>query len=456
APEQMPGVLLDHRGRLHPRGAGGLSPAVPIGHDDLNDLLAVLHGQTKFDFHGYKRSTLERRIGRRMGLKHIDQVADYVRLLTDDPVEATALFDDLLISVTSFFRDPEAWRFLQDGVIRPLIERTDTRDALRVWVPGCATGEEAYSIAMLLIEELQAAGKTCPLQVFASDVDVGALDFARAGLYPESIVADVPAERLGRFFVAENHCFRVTKTLRDVVVFALQNLVADPPFSNLDLIICRNVLMYFDAGVQKKVLALLHFALTANGHLFLGTAETIVQQEDLFEVVSKSWRIHRRIGPTRNDRIQFPLVPDYARARPTVPATRRPDGGRLGALAQQLFLERFVPACVLINAKSEILYFAGATHDYLVQPTGVPTQDLMSRTRDGLQTKLRNAIRTAVDDGARTVVGGALVRRRDGWHRVRITVEPLGGSRESEGLLLVSFVDEPEVVAPVPVDAATP
>jgi two-component system CheB/CheR fusion protein len=449
APEQMPGVLLEHRRHLDSNGAGSLSPVVQIEHDHLNDLLAVLHGRTKFDFHGYKRSTLERRIGRRMGLKHIDQVADYARLLTDDRAEATALFDDLLISVTSFFRDPEAWRFLRDRVIRPLVERTDTKDPLRVWVPGCATGEEAYSIAMLLIEELQAARKSCPLQIFASDVDVGALEFARAGLYSESIAADVPRERLRRFFVEEDHCFRVTKEVREAVVFALQNLAADPPFSNLDLISCRNVLMYFEAGVQKKILSLLHFALVPNGHLFLGTAETIAQQEDLFEVVSKTWRIHRRVGPTRHDRVQFPVVPEYALGRPLVPSARRPDGGRLGALAQQLFLERFVPACVLINRKNEILYFAGATQDYLVQPTGIPTQDLMARARDGLQTKLRSAIRKAVDDGACTVVGGALVRRDDGWQRVRITVEPLGGSREIEGLLLVSFVDEPQVVPPV-------
>jgi two-component system CheB/CheR fusion protein len=456
SPEQIPDVLLAYLRRLHERGAGSLLPAVEIGHDHLNELLGILHGRTQFDFHGYKRSTLERRIGRRMGLRQIDRVADYARLLTEDPAEATALFNDLLISVTGFFRDPEAWQLLREQVIRPLVERTDPQAALRVWVPGCATGEEAYSIAMLLLDELQAAKHDGRVQIFASDVDVGALEFARAGLYPESSVADVPQERARRFFVEEDHCFRVTKTLRDAVVFARQNLVADPPFPSLDLICCRNVLMYFEAAVQKKLLALLHFALVEGGHLMLGTAETIGEEVDLFEVVSRKWHVYRRLGPTRHDRVvHFPTMPESAPDRPIVPSPRRPDIGRLSTLALQLLVERFVPASVLINRKHEILYFAGPTQDYLRQPTGVPTQDLMSRARAGLETRLPGAIRKAAHDGERTVITGARVRRGDASHRVRITVEPLGGLREMEGLLLVSFVDEPPMAPGAP-DVTSP
>ncbi len=443
SPEQIPDVLLAYLRRVHKHGTGSLLPTVEIGHDHLNELMGILHGRTQFDFHGYKRGTLERRIGRRMGLRHIDRVADYARLLREEPGEATALFNDLLISVTSFFRDPEAWVFLREHVVRPLVRRTEPQAALRVWVPGCATGEEAYSIAALLLEELQAAKHGGSLQVFASDVDVGALEFARAGLYPESSVADVPWECLRRFFVEEEHCFRVTKTLRDAVVFARQNLVADPPFPDLDLICCRNVLMYFEAAVQKKIVALLHFALREGGHLFLGSAETIGGEEDLFEVVSRKWRIYRRVGPTRHDRVQFPTTPAHEPEPPFVPSPRRPDDGRLDTLAPLVLVERFVPASVFINRKYEILYFAGPTQDYLRQPTGVPTQDLMARVRAGLEVRLRGAIRKAVHDGERTMVTGARVRRGDTWHRVRITVEPLAGPREMEALLLVSFVDEP-------------
>ena len=456
SPDQMPGILIDHVRHLRAPGAGSLARAVQIEPGALNELLEALHGRTKLDLRSYKRSTLERRIGRRMGLRHVDHVADYARLLIDDPAEVAALSDDLLISVTSFFRDPEAWRFLQEHVIRPLVLRTAPQVPLRVWVAGCATGEEAYSIAMLLIEELQAARKINPIQVFASDVDAGALDFARAGLYPASIVADVPPERLRRFFVEEDHCFRVTKRLRESVVFARQNLLADPPFPKLDLICCRNVLMYFEAGAQKHLLSLLHFALAENGHLFLGTAEAIGLESQRFEVVSRKWRIYRRVGSTRGDWLRFPTPPAHEPGPAVDPSQRRPDAGRLGALALQALIERFVPASVLINRKHEILYLAGPTLDYLREPTGVPTQNLISRARVGLETRLRGAIRKALHDGERTVVTGARIRRNDGWHRVQITAEPFEESRELEGLLLVSFVDEPEPATPMPATPGSP
>jgi two-component system CheB/CheR fusion protein len=184
SPEQMPDVLLEFLRHPHARGPSGLPAIEDIGRERLDEVLAILRDQTRFDFRSYKRSTLERRIGRRMGLKHTERVADYARLLTNDPAEAAALCEDLLISVTSFFRDPEAWRVLQQQVLRPLVARKESHAALRVWVPGCATGEEAYSIAMLLIEEREAAAKSCPIQIFASDVDAGALEVGRAGLYP--------------------------------------------------------------------------------------------------------------------------------------------------------------------------------------------------------------------------------------------------------------------------------
>jgi two-component system CheB/CheR fusion protein len=272
SPERMPDILIDCVRHLRAHDASDLAGSVQVEPNAVNELLESLHGRTTLDLRSYKRSTLERRIARRMGLKQLDRVADYARLLIDDPVEAAALTNDLLISVTSFFRDPEAWRFLQERVLRPLVAGAGAGAALRVWVPGCATGEEAYSIAMVLTEEVEAAGKSIPMQIFASDLDVGALEFARTGLYPESIVADVPPERLRRFFVQEAHAFRVTKRLRESVLFARQNLIADPPFPTLDLICCRNVLMYFESGTHKHLLSLLHFALVENGHLFLGTA----------------------------------------------------------------------------------------------------------------------------------------------------------------------------------------
>ena len=451
SPEQIPDVLLEFLRHPSARGPSSLPAAEDIGRDRLDDVLAVLRDRTNFDFRSYKRSTLERRIGRRMGLKYSERAADYVRLLTHDPAEVAALCDDLLISVTSFFRDPEAWRVLQEQVLRPLVARKNAHAALRVWVPGCATGEEAYSIAMLLIEEREAAAKSCPIQIFASDVDVGALEVGRAGLYPASMVADVPADRRRRFFIDEREGARVGKELRESVVFARQNLLADPPFSKLDLISCRNVLMYLEPEAQRRIFSLLHFALVEGGHLLLGTAETIGRQEDLFAVVSKHWRIYRRIGPTRYDKIRFPVMEESALGRRVDPSPGHPHPpiGRLDALAERLLLERFVPACVLINRQHEILYFAGPTQDYLVQPAGVPTQDLMSRLRDGLPTKLRGAIRRAIREGGHPIVIAAPVRRGDKWHRVKVTVEPLAGMGEMEGFLLISFVDGPQGTPPM-------
>jgi two-component system CheB/CheR fusion protein len=447
SPEQMPLVLLDYLRHPYTRGAGEAPSAPAIAKDHLQAVLAIVRKRTDFDFRDYKRGTLARRIGRRMGLTHVEDVAGYVRLLTDEPDEAKALFEDLLINVTSFFRDPEVWIELRERVIRPLVARQESGVPLRVWVPGCATGEEAYSIAMLLIEELQAAHKTVSVQIFASDVDVGALEVARVGLYPETVAADVSPERRRRFFIEEAHGARIGKELRESVIFARQNLLLDPPYSGLHLISCRNVLMYFEAAAQKRLLPLLHFALLQRGSLLLGTADGIGQDEGLFEILSPKARLYRRVGQTRHDRVQLPTLAESSLTRPIDRTVDRPGAGQFSTLARQLLLDRFAPACVLINRRCEILYFAGPTHDYLQQPAGVPTWNLMSRLRNGLQTKLRAAIGDALADGRRRRVAGAHVRRGDGWHRVELTVERVRIARETEGVLLVCFVDEPRVSA---------
>ena len=449
-PERMPEAVLRFLGHSYVRsGPEGPTPAEPA-RSHLHDILSVLHERAKFDFRGYKKSTLQRRIHRRMGLRHVERIADYVHLLTSDPVEVKALFEDLLIRVTSFFRDPDAWRVLQEDVIRPLVERKEAHAALRAWVPGCATGEEAYSLGISLIEAVQAARKSCAVQVFASDVDHGALELARAGLYPEVITADLTPERLQRFFVPEGHTCRVVKELREVMSFAPQNLVADPPFSRLDVISCRNLLMYFEPEAQRRVLSLLHFALAEGGYLFLGSAETIDHHAGLFEVVSKKWRIYRRVGPTRHDQVQFPIALAPAAGRLPEPPPGRPNASRLVGAVQHLLVERHAPACVVISRKHEVLFFSGPTHDYLVQPGGPPTQDLMALTRDGVQGKLRAAVRQAIEQGAPVTLAGVHVRRGGAYHRVRVTVEPLKISRDTEGLLLVSFADEPSGGPPVP------
>jgi two-component system, chemotaxis family, CheB/CheR fusion protein len=449
-PERMPEALLGFLGHSYVRSGPETPLAAEPARSHLHDILSILRERASFDFRGYKKSTLQRRIHRRMGLRHVERIADYVRLLTSEPAEANALFEDLLIRVTSFFRDPDAWQVLQQDVIRPLVERKEPHTGLRAWVPGCATGEEAYSLGIMLIEAVQTARKSCAVQVFASDVDQGALELARIGLYPEVIAADVTPERLQRFFVPEGHAYRVIKELREAMAFAPQNLVADPPFSRLDLVSCRNLLMYFEPEAQRRILSLLHFAIAEGGYLFLGNAETIDHHAGLFEVVSKKWRIYRRVGPTRHDQVQFPIAPASAASRLPETLPGRPNAGRLAGAIQHLLLERHAPACVVITRKHDILFFSGPTHEYLVQPGGPPTQDLTALTRDGLQGKLRIAVRQAIEQEAPVTLAGAHVRRGGAYHPVRVTVEPLKGSRDTEGLLLVSFADESPGGPPVP------
>ena len=415
--------------------------------DPLATAVEVLGARTKFDFSGYKKGTLRRRIQHRMILRHFNDLLKYVEVLRDDPAEVTALFKDLLINVTSFFREPAAWQILQEQVIRRLVAEKETDATLRVWIPACSTGEEAYSIAMVLIEEIQAAGRICHLQVFASDVDAEALETARAGIYPEGIAAHVSAQRLSRFFIKGEHSYQVNKELRETVVFAQQSLVSDPPFSRLDVVSCRNLFIYLEPAIQDRLIPLLHFALREGGYLFLGSAEGIGLQDDLFEPVSAKWRIYRRVGPTRHDQLQFPLA--AASASTAVRTPRLPNPARLATLAQYLLLQRYAPACVIINRGSEILYFHGRTDDYLMQPVGVPTQDLLAQARSGLRTKLRGAIQEAIRGNQRVICPGVQVRRGNAFPRVKITVEPLNATTtDTEGLWLVSFEDQPETAAP--------
>jgi two-component system, chemotaxis family, CheB/CheR fusion protein len=453
AVEQMPKALLKYA--QHPYLAvAEPTPAVEQVTDDLSRILTLVRTRLRFDFTGYKTGTLGRRVRRRMGIRHVERLPDYLRLLRGDPGELKALFKDLLICVTRFFRDPDAWHYLEEQVLPSLMREREAAAPVRAWVAGCGTGEEPYSLGMLLIEQAQAAQRSGPIQVFASDVDREALDIARAGLYPESIAADVTADRLRRFFLKDGHHYRVSKELREVVIFAEQNLVADPPFSKLDLISCRNLLIYLNADVQERAVSLFHFALDDGGYLFLGSAESIGPAEDRFATVSKRWRIYRRIGPTRPDTLA--VLPVMAARRPAPERERVPRAplrtDHLVIRLQQLLLDRYAPASVVISRRYEILLFSGPIDRYLTQPPGPPTQDLLARVREGLQTRLRGVVHKAIQDGQAQTVSRVRLRRNGAWHRIRVTVEPLTLSAETEGLLLVSFVNEgPE---PAPASAA--
>ncbi|MDT8281595.1 MAG: PAS domain S-box protein, partial [Gammaproteobacteria bacterium] len=440
-PEEMPVELIKYAQHAYVRGDWDPIQLPATEQDQLNLILALLRARIKYDFRCYRKNMLLRRVLRRMGLNHIDEFEQYLELLRNDTNEVDRLYHDLLISVTRFFRDPEAYQVLEQRVIPQLIEQ-HSNTPVRVWIPGCATGEEAYSIAMLLIEQFSAANKQPDIQIYATDIDETALEFARQGIYPESITADISSERLLRFFTLVDSHYQVKKQLRESVVFAAQNLISDAPFSKLDLISCRNLLIYLEPDVQKKVISLFHFSLHEDGFLFLGSSETIGRQVDMYEVVSKKWRLFRRIGPTRRDMINFPVVSGYRRRgllQPLIKADVDAHELNFAELTQRQLLSDYGPASALVNRKYEILYFYGATGDFLQAPTGEPTRDLIAMARQELRTKLRAACHRALRDHQTVIDTSARLKRNDELIPCKITVKPITDSKQAEGLLLVSF-----------------
>ncbi len=439
--EKMSEVLGRYARHWYVNGAPVPAPVAEKAPDHLTTITGLLRARLKFDFSSYKKGTLTRRIQRRMGLNHVQDVGDYVEMLRQDRDEVTALYKDLLIGVTNFFREPKAWEALEEQVIKRLVREHDVASPIRVWVPGCATGEEAYSIAILLTEEMQEAARVCGVNIFASDIDQDALGFARAGVYPENIAAHVSRERLRRFFTKGQHTYRVNKDIREAVIFAEQNLIRDPPFSRLDLISCRNLLIYLEPEIQKKILTVFHFALREGAYLILGNAETIGHQYDLFRPASRKWRIYRRVGAERHAKVELPVrhadIPRMAPEAPPQAEERRTR--RLAALAQQALIQRYAPASVLVNRMGEVLYLNGPVDDYLQLPTGELGPNLIAMARPGLRSKLRSAVHQATQEDRPVTVTDGRVRRSQKYFPVRFTVEPLPQHDGTEGLLLVAF-----------------
>ncbi|MGH7527113.1 MAG: CheR family methyltransferase, partial [Gemmatimonadales bacterium] len=444
--EEMPAALLEYVEHAHLRGAPIPVPADPR-HDPLHAILALLRTREGHDFRCYKKAMLLRRIHRRMGLNHIAAIGDYGQYLGDTPAELKALAKDLLIGVTEFFREPEAWAVLEEEVIPAFVAAKHPEAPLRVWVTGCATGEEAYSLGMLLLERVASSERNGELQIFATDIDRHALEIARVGTYPEGMASSLAPERLTRFFTRADNSYRVKKELREAVVFAPQNLITDAPFSRLDLIICRNLLIYLEPELQQKVIALFHFALNRNGYLFLGKSETVGRQLSLFEPLSKKWRIYRRSGSVRHRPVDVPLIPEALPGeRPGGPRPRPQRPGDHGEVCRALLLARYAPAAVLVNRDCQTLYFHGQTDDYLVHPGGEPTDDLLAMAREGLRLKLRAALHRAMREEQPAVVV-TQVKRGGTFLPVQVTVTPVEDQRQGVGLWLVTFSAPPAAEA---------
>ncbi|HEX4112638.1 MAG TPA: chemotaxis protein CheB [Stellaceae bacterium] len=443
---KIPDALIKYGRRIAAtRGHNG-SVSADKAPDRLGEIIALLRVMTDHDFTLYKTGTLQRRIERRMALASIgaDDINRYLEILRGNANEVERLAEDLLINVTRFFRDPKVFDLLAETIVPDLIRDRAPDHPIRIWVAGCSTGEETYSLAMLFRERIAAVKRDIKLQIFASDVDPEAIATAREGFYPETIAADISPERLTRFFSKVEHGYRILPELRAAVVFTVQDVLADPPFSRLDLVSCRNLLIYLRPEAQAKIISLFHFALRDGGFLLLGNSETIADLDGRFEIASKPARLYRHIGHSRPGELEFSLsAGDGVRvpARPDqAPATSRQT--ILAELCRRLVMETYAPAAVLINRKHECLYSLGPTDRYLRLAPGHPTHDLLAMARPELRTKLRSAIQRASKENARIVVGGGRTNHDGNPGFFSIAVQPVSG--EGETMLLICFVDEPQ------------
>jgi two-component system CheB/CheR fusion protein len=419
-PAEMPERLIEYF--KHP-AAIPYEPEEKKAPDTLRQILTFLANRTRHDFSQYKENTLIRRIERRMAVTRSRNAADYLKILNRDPKEVRALFQDLLIGVTNFFRDPEAFAFLKEQVLPDLVSQEE-RETLRVWVPGCATGEEAYSVAIILQELIEEKEISRGIQVFGTDIDSRAIENARQGSYVQNIVSEVSPERLKRFFTKEDSRYRVKPDIRELVLFAEQNVLADPPFSKLDLLVCRNLLIYLKPEAQNRLIPLFHYSLREEGILFLGTSESVGRYHDIFESVSKQYSIYRKRNHAIRPQVQFPTAKKLERPGEELAAGKEPDQAQnVGRAAEKLLMEEHTPACVVVNQKGEILHFHGRTGKYLEPAPGEPTVQIADMAREGLHFPILTALRRASEDKGEVREKDVRVKTNHDYQRIDLVIK---------------------------------
>jgi two-component system CheB/CheR fusion protein len=449
--DDLPGRIIAYLKRTPLLSAAELS-LEDKAQSGLEKAIILLRAHTGHDFSLYKRNTFYRRIERRMGIHQIEKISGYIRYLQENSQELDLLFKELLIGVTSFFRDGAAWEELRGQVIPALLANRSAGHAFRAWVPGCSTGEEAYSLAMVFKEAMGKTKHKFTLNVFATDLDKDAIAKARQGVYPDNIAADVLPERLNRFFVKAEGGYRVGAEIREMVVFAPQSLILDPPFTKLDILSCRNLLIYLAPEMQKKLIPLFHYSLSPGGILFLGSAETVGGFTDLFASLGGKHRLYRRIeSATRPEPIEFP--PSFAPPLPaeTAAGPRTKTAPSLQSVADQLVLGHYAPPAVLVNDKGNILYVSGRTGKYLEPAAGKANWNIFVMAREGLRYELTNAFQKALRQIGTVALKGLHLSGNGGDHFVNITVQRLAEPEPLQGLVLIVFADAtapPETKAP--------
>ncbi|KJS88105.1 MAG: chemotaxis protein CheB [Peptococcaceae bacterium BICA1-8] len=407
----------------------------------FDEIVLLLRSQTGHDFSSYKKTTFYRRIERRMGIHQIDRIATYISFLQENPQELELLFKELLIGVTSFFRDPAVWELLKNTVIPALLAERAPSQTLRAWISACATGEEAYSLAIVFNEVLDKLkpAQSFSLQIFATDLDNDAIDKAREAIFPANIAADISPERLSRYFVKVDRGYQVAKPIRDMVIFAPQNMIMDPPFTKLDILSCRNLLIYLTSELQKKLLPLFHYSLNPGGFLILGSAETVGSFTDLFEPLDNKSRIYQRLeSPHRMGPIEFPasFVPaQFAVYQPSEPVQN------IQLLADQLILQCYAPPTVLVNGNGDILYITGRTGKYLEPASGKANWNIFAMAREGLHYELSNTFQKALRQKKEVTFKNAFVKNDAGVQLVDITVQLLKEPEALRGMVMIVFTD---------------
>jgi two-component system CheB/CheR fusion protein len=424
---------------------------VPAPMSSLNKILQVIRSKTGHDFSLYKQNTVGRRIERRMMVHNIADTEIYARYLKEHPEEAQLLFKELLINVTSFFRDAESFDVLKKDLLPQLLADKPESHIFRAWVVGCATGEEAYSIAILLREYMEETKQEFKAQIYSTDIDEDAIALARTGSYPANIAMDVAEERLRRFFIKEETGYRIKKDIREMVVFAVQDVIKDPPFTKLDLVSCRNLLIYLEPELQNRIIPVFHYALKPGGALFLSSSESIGSYAELFAPISRKWKIYKAKASAAATRTVMTRGLSWNATHPgrgpdeVVPKMKEPN---FAELSKRALLQSFAPASVITDEGGNLLYVHGDTGKYLRPSPGQPSLNIIEMAREGLQTELRTAINNVAAQKTQVVRKGVNVKTNGGRHGVTLIVRSIADPQASQPLLIISFQDIDEQEKP--------
>ncbi len=442
--ENLPSRILawwDKHGRMTfpNQNEAGLDKAA------YQEFIILLHTETGHDFSHYKETAIHRRVERRMSLHRIDSLEKYVRFLRDNPQEIQLLYKEILIGVTSFFRDPETWDALKEKILPDLIAKHDSKKVIRAWVVGCSTGEEAYSLGIIIQEAMELLDKDVSFQIFASDPNIDALAIGRKGIYPSSIQADVSEDRLKKYFVEDEFGYRVHMNIRSKIVFASQNVSMDPPFTKIDIICCRNLFIYLRSELQKRLLGVFHFSLNPEGILVLGNAETIDMDSEIFEIIDIKAHIYRKLISARSDRAlrlqAYPLPRKLTESKPSSPQKLYKAAESLEVLADRIILEKYAPAAVLVNSKGDILYTKGKTGRYLEPAAGKANWNIFAMVHKGLYHKLYTNFHKAILKGISVIAKNVVLGINEGKEALDLIIYPLKEPESLQGLVMIVFTN---------------